>query len=69
MTIVDWIIVAVLAGSVLAGIVQGFFRSVFSLGGVILGLMLARMELRARRGSGAAAGCTTGASRTPSVSC
>ena len=40
MTIVDWIIVAVLAGGVLAGIVQGFFRSAFSLGGVILGIML-----------------------------
>ncbi len=41
MTVVDWIIVAVLAGSVLAGIVQGFFRSIFSLGGLILGLVVA----------------------------
>ena len=41
MTVVDWIIVAVLAGSVLAGIVQGFLRSIFSLGGLILGLVVA----------------------------
>jgi membrane protein required for colicin V production len=41
MTVVDWIIVAILAGSVLAGIVQGFFRSIFSLGGLILGLVVA----------------------------
>jgi len=41
MTVVDWIIVAVLAVSVLAGIVQGFFRSIFSLGGLILGLVVA----------------------------
>jgi membrane protein required for colicin V production len=41
MTIVDWIIVAVLAGSVLAGIAQGFLRSAFSLGGLVLGLIVA----------------------------
>src|SRR5580658_10316421 len=41
MTVVDWIIVAVLAGSDLAGIVQGFLRSIFSLGGLILGLVVA----------------------------
>ncbi|HZB89181.1 MAG TPA: CvpA family protein [Terracidiphilus sp.] len=41
MTIIDWIIVAVLAGAVIAGIAQGFFRSACSLGGVILGLVLA----------------------------
>ena len=41
MTVVDWIIVAVLAGSVLAGIVQGVLRSIFSLGGLILGLVVA----------------------------
>jgi membrane protein required for colicin V production len=41
MTVVDWIIVAILAGSVLAGIAQGFLRSVFSLGGLILGLIVA----------------------------
>ena len=41
MTVVDWIIVVILAGSVLAGIAQGFLRSVFSLGGLILGLVVA----------------------------
>ena len=41
MTVVDWIIVVILAGSVLAGIAQGFLRSVFSLGGLILGLAVA----------------------------
>lgn len=41
MTIVDWIIVAILAGAVLTGIAQGFLRSIFSLGGLILGLVLA----------------------------
>jgi len=41
MTVVDWIIVVVLAASVLAGLVQGFLRSVFSLGGLVLGLVLA----------------------------
>ncbi len=41
MTLVDWIIVALLAGSVLAGIAQGFLRSVFSLGGLLLGLIVA----------------------------
>jgi membrane protein required for colicin V production len=41
MTVVDWIIVLILAGAVLAGIAQGFLRSVFSLGGLLLGLVLA----------------------------
>jgi membrane protein required for colicin V production len=41
MTLVDWVIVAILAGSVLAGIVQGFLRSIFALGGLILGLIIA----------------------------
>ncbi|HEX3893012.1 MAG TPA: CvpA family protein [Terracidiphilus sp.] len=41
MTVVDWIIVAILAGSVLAGIAQGFLRSLFSFGGLILGLVVA----------------------------
>jgi membrane protein required for colicin V production len=40
-TIVDWIIVALLVGSVLAGVVQGFLRSIFSLGGLLLGLIVA----------------------------
>jgi membrane protein required for colicin V production len=41
MSLVDWIIVGILAVSVLAGIAQGFLRSAFSLGGLILGLVLA----------------------------
>jgi len=41
MTIVDWMIVVVLAGSVLAGLARGFLRSVFSLGGLIAGVALA----------------------------
>lgn len=41
MTTVDWIIVVILVGSVIAGIAQGFLRSVFSLGGLILGLVVA----------------------------
>lgn len=41
MTLVDWIIVAVLAGAVLGGIARGFFRSAFSLAGLITGLILA----------------------------
>jgi uncharacterized membrane protein required for colicin V production len=41
LTLVDWIIVVVLAAAVLAGIARGFFRSAFSLGGLIVGLSLA----------------------------
>lgn len=41
MTLVDWIIVVVLAGAVLAGLAQGFLRSIFSLGGLVLGLIIA----------------------------
>ena len=41
MTIEDWFIVAVLALSVIGGLTQGFFRSVFSLGGLLLGLAVA----------------------------
>ena len=41
LTIVDWVIIAILVGSVLAGIVQGFFRSIFGLGGLVLGLVIA----------------------------
>jgi membrane protein required for colicin V production len=41
LTIVDWIILVILLGSVLGGIVQGFFRSAFSLGGLVLGLVVA----------------------------
>lgn len=38
---VDWIILAVLLACVLGGLAQGFFRSVCSLGGLVLGLILA----------------------------
>ena len=41
LTLVDWVIVAILAGSVLAGIIQGFLRSIFALGGLVLGLVIA----------------------------
>ena len=41
MTWIDWAIVIVMALSVLGGLKQGFFRSVFSLGGLLLGLALA----------------------------
>lgn len=41
LTAVDWVIVIVLAGSVLAGLARGFFRSVFSLAGLIVGIALA----------------------------
>jgi membrane protein required for colicin V production len=41
LTLVDWIIVLILAAAVIGGIVRGFFRSAFSLGGLLLGLMLA----------------------------
>src|ERR1700756_4269584 len=41
MTLVDWIIVVVVAAAVLGGIARGFFRSAFSLAGLLLGLALA----------------------------
>ncbi|MGO8756931.1 MAG: CvpA family protein [Terracidiphilus sp.] len=41
MTWVDWIIVAVIAGSTIGGLAQGFFRAACSLAGLILGLVLA----------------------------
>ncbi len=41
MTWVDWAIVIFMVLSVLGGIQQGFFRSVATLGGLVLGLMLA----------------------------
>jgi membrane protein required for colicin V production len=40
-TLVDWAIVIVMASAVLGGLSQGFFRSVCSLGGLFLGLVLA----------------------------
>jgi membrane protein required for colicin V production len=41
MELVDWAIVMVMVLAVLGGLTQGFFRSVFSLGGLLLGLVLA----------------------------
>ncbi len=41
MTWIDWMIVAVLAMTVVGGLAQGFFRSFCSLGGLVLGLALA----------------------------
>jgi membrane protein required for colicin V production len=41
LTLVDWIIVAMLAAAVLGGFIRGFFRSAFSLAGLIAGLALA----------------------------
>ena len=41
MTWVDWAIVIVLAASTIGGITQGLLRSVFALGGLIFGLMVA----------------------------
>jgi membrane protein required for colicin V production len=41
MTWIDWAIVAVLAVSIVNGVVQGFFRSICALGGLLVGLMLA----------------------------
>ena len=40
-TLVDWIIVVVLAGAVIAGLARGFLRSVFSLAGLVAGVALA----------------------------
>lgn len=41
MTVVDWAVVIILACAVLGGLVQGFFRSVCGLLGVVLGLVVA----------------------------
>jgi membrane protein required for colicin V production len=41
MMLEDWLIVLVLVLSVLGGLSQGFFRSVFSLGGLVIGLAVA----------------------------
>lgn len=41
LTCADWIFVVLLALSVLGGFRQGFFRAVFSLGGLLVGLVLA----------------------------
>lgn len=41
MTLVDWAVVIIMVSAVIAGFAQGFFRSVCSLGGLILGLAIA----------------------------
>ncbi len=41
MTLVDWGVIIILVAAVLAGLAQGFFRSVCSLGGLVLGLVIA----------------------------
>ena len=41
MTLVDWAIVVVMVLAMLGGLSQGFFRSVFALGGLLPGLLLA----------------------------
>lgn len=41
MTLVDWVVIVILVCAVLGGLFQGFFRSVCSLGGLILGLLAA----------------------------
>lgn len=46
MTLVDWAIVVVMVLSVLGGLTQGFFRSVFSLAGLVFGLALAAWNYR-----------------------
>ncbi|HWG21254.1 MAG TPA: CvpA family protein [Terracidiphilus sp.] len=41
MTLVDWAVVVIMVCAVLGGLIQGFFRSACSLGGLILGLVVA----------------------------
>jgi membrane protein required for colicin V production len=41
MTLVDWTVVIIMLAAVIAGMAQGFFRSVCSLGGLVLGLGIA----------------------------
>jgi membrane protein required for colicin V production len=41
MTPVDWAVVIIMVAAVIAGMAQGFFRSVCSLGGLVLGLAVA----------------------------
>jgi len=41
MTLVDWAVVIIMASAIIAGFAQGFFRSVCSLGGLVLGLAIA----------------------------
>lgn len=41
MTLVDWAVVIIMLSAVIAGMAQGFFRSICSLGGIVLGLAVA----------------------------
>jgi membrane protein required for colicin V production len=41
MTLVDWAVVVIMLFAVIAGMAQGFFRSICSLGGLVLGLAIA----------------------------
>jgi len=41
MTLVDWVVVIIMLSGVIAGFAQGFFRSVCSLGGLVIGLAMA----------------------------
>jgi len=41
MTLVDWAVVIIMISAVIAGMAQGFFRSICSLGGLVLGLAIA----------------------------
>jgi membrane protein required for colicin V production len=41
MTLVDWAVVIIMIAAVIAGMAQGFFRSICSLGGLVLGLAIA----------------------------
>src|SRR3954462_3797792 len=41
MTLVDWVVVIIMLSGVIAGFAQGFFRSVCSLGGLVIGLSVA----------------------------
>jgi membrane protein required for colicin V production len=40
-TLVDWAVVIIMVSAVIAGFAQGFFRSICSLGGLVLGLAIA----------------------------
>ncbi len=64
MTIVDWIIVVILVGAVLGGMAQGFLRSVFGLGGLVLGLVARGLELWPHRGDHQAPGAQSEEWRT-----
>jgi membrane protein required for colicin V production len=46
MTPVDWVVLIIMVIAVLGGLMQGFFRSVCSLGGLILGLVVAAWNYR-----------------------